>query len=163
MPSRQFEDPYRLLSYVGDDHDRRKIVKAITLEIIGAGNPAKRRSGKIKEMVELDEYKAICANICENYPALLKMEEQGLDSNGLAYHESEIVLATIEKLHLQGIVTYPMHDAILVKAAHADQAAHELRQQFSNYVYQASGVPLLPSVTIQYADEPGEAIAGWST
>lgn len=161
MPANQFEDPYSLLPCVQEDPSKRKIVKAIALELIGSGNPDKRRSDDLMKKIELKPFKAFKAELKDGYPALLKMKERGLDSNGLAYHESEIVIRTIEALHAQGVVAYPMHDAILVKEKEADIAASELRQRFSGYVYEYSGCPLLPSLTIQTCDKPLSFICGW--
>ena len=161
MPSRKFEDPYRLLPCVLEAPEKRGLVKEISIKLIGSGNPIKRRSTELMEMLKLEEYKAIRDELHHQFPALLRMNEEGLEGIGLAYHESEIVIATIEGLKCQGVVAYPMHDAILVKAVHADQAAFELRQQFSNYVRQVSGMPLLPSVTIQGSDGVEAAVPGW--
>lgn len=162
IPANRFDDPYALLPSVAADPGKRDVVKQMALEIFGSGNPRKRRSRNAdgEFPISVEEHQALQEELIECFPALEKLPERGWNSNDLAFHESEIVLNTIEQLHARGITAYPMHDAIIAKANEAEEAAQELRQRFSNYVWEASGMTLWPSVSIEGDGGISETISG---
>ena len=86
------------------------------------------------------------------YPALKELEPQVLDSNTLAFRESEIILATIETLKTKEIVSYPMHDAVICKASEAGQVAEKLQQEFER------NCGIRPALTIQTLSEEKEIL-----
>ena len=51
----------------------------------------------------------------------------------LSYHESEIMMLTLERLMDEGIAAYPVHDCLMVKVSDAKQAAY-VYQGYDTYI-----------------------------
>ena len=138
MPKLPCGDPYAVIDA------EREMVKQAVLELLGSGNPKKNRgSPKFIAQFGRGEFVPVRDKLLVAYPGLKELEKGVLDSNALAFRESEIVLATIEELKTRGIASYPMHDALICKAVDAYKAADVLQEAFQR----SCGVR--PSLTIQ--------------
>ncbi|AXI54793.1 hypothetical protein C1J05_10040 [Sulfitobacter sp. JL08] len=125
MPDTPFGDPY---AFVAADRDK---VKRVVLEVLGSGNANKRRGSKeYNDTFGKGQFVPVRDKLTETFPALKNLKPGVLDSNALAFRESEIVLSTIEVLMAKGIPSYPMHDALICKASDSDVAAEVLQNVF---------------------------------
>jgi hypothetical protein len=142
MPATPFNDPYQ---FVAADRD---MVKQATMELLGSGNASKRSGSKefVKEFGK-GRFAPLRDKLVSTFPALLKLEKDVLDSNHLAYIESEIVIETIQKLMVRGITAFPMHDAMICKASEAGEVADCLQDVFE------ARCGLRPALKIQQAGE----------
>ena len=52
----------------------------------------------------------------------------------LSFHESEILIKTIQNLAAQGIAAYPMHDCILVAGSKKDIGVEVLQATVRDYI-----------------------------
>lgn len=143
----------------------RKIAKGSVMEMIGLGNADKARPSsdlKAETGVTDFEWDFFKERLIEAIPALKQLEprydEEGNVSgyiNGpgfLSYHESEMILQTIETLHSQGIPAYPMHDCLIVKLDDVHEGVKALRENVQNYCYELSGLKVSVPLTIETSD-----------
>jgi hypothetical protein len=70
----------------------------------------------------------------------------------LSYHESEMMLSTLEHLIKAGIPAYSVHDSLIVKLSDATTAAKVFRQIIHDYCKQLSGVEVLVPLSVTVAD-----------
>lgn len=152
MPANPFRDPY---SYV--DADRQQ-VKDATLEVLGAGNALKARgSPRYTDKYGKGQFIPVRDKLVDTYPGLTHLEKEVLDSNALAYLESEGIIATIKKLIAKDIPAYPMHDALICKASDTEEAAQCLQDVFE------AQCGIRPSLKVQIAGEKERDILGCYT
>lgn len=70
----------------------------------------------------------------------------------LSYHESEMMLSTLEHLMTAGIPAYSVHDSLIVKVGDATTAAKVFRQTIHDYCKQLSGIDVLVPLSVTVAD-----------
>lgn len=131
----------------------REVVKAWITHAVGRGDAkATRWSQKARET-----YAAIKpdGNLQADHPfaqareAILKAhpilgELEGNDDVSvlsLMYHESEIVLAAMRSLRLQGIPSLPVHDCLIAPVASLPVAQRVLEDAFAEYIEKVTGAP----------------------
>jgi hypothetical protein len=118
--------------------EERSRIKAVGVELIGCGNPQKAKpSQELQSKHGFHEYDfAIYRDkILEWVPALQHLDGHYHNGTGfITYHESQIVLRTIQKLHLKGIPAYPMHDCLIVKAKDQEEGLRVFREVANQYI-----------------------------
>ena len=188
-PQKGWYDPYTeltgLIGYVmhggltdaerGEAAKRvRTIAKRVVMELIGTGNSNKAEPSEdlVKDtnisQDEWDDYKlALKAAI----PALDKLEPrydaQGNPSgyiNGpayLAFHESEMMLQTLETLAFEyDIPAYPVHDCLLVKVTDWETAYSIFVQTISSYVEKMTGRQVIVPISREGGGLPSKKFRG---
>jgi hypothetical protein len=147
----------------------RDQVKSVVAELIGVGNENKTNPSKDLKKDGVDEFRflEIRQEAISVIPALAKMKSQGITGNGyLTFHESEIILGTIEELLKQDIPAYSVHDSIIVRKDHEDIATATLRGIWSSYCIRegecgAMGVSkIYPALSVTYPDMSEKVIQG---
>lgn len=140
----------------------RKVAKGVVVALIGAGNSFKATASK-----ELTEEQGLTTagwvsfrdTLIRTIPALEMLEPRYNNKgdisgymNGagfLSYHESEIMMLTLEKLIDQDIPAYPVHDCLIVKISDAKQAAYVFRDTIRKYCRNMSGLDVLVPIGIE--------------
>ncbi len=139
-------------------YDRAKgIAKGVLLEIIGTGNVEKDHPSEDlvkKWSITQDEWDYFKAKLIDAIPALEKLEPR-YDTKGnptgylngagfLAYHESEIMLKTLESLRDQwDVPAYPVHDCLLVKVSEWATSYVVFVQTISAYIEELTGTKVI--------------------
>jgi hypothetical protein len=152
----------------------RTIAKRVVMEMIGTGNPSKQKPSNdlVKEtQVTQDEWDFYQEKLIDAIPALEKLEPR-YDSNGnlagyingpafLAYHESEIMMRTLEKLRESwDVPAYPVHDCLLVKEDDQNIGYIAFTDTISDYCQALSGVPLTVPISIEQKDGTKRVVRG---
>jgi hypothetical protein len=135
----------------------RSIAKAVVMELIGTGrvekdNPSDEHVTNFA--ITQDEWNFFKTKLRDAIPALEKLEprydKQGNPTgyiNGagfLSFHESEIILKTLEVLRDDwDIPAYPVHDCLIVKASDWDIAYSIFVQTISSYVEGMTGTKVI--------------------
>ena len=143
----------------------RQIAKRVIMEIIGTGNVEK--ASPSSELVEEtgvtnDEWDLFKAKLVKAIPAL-KMLEPRYDEKGdisgyingpgfLSYHESELILQTIEALHSQGIPAYPVHDCLIVRVQDAAKGVKVLKDTVCQYCFDLNGLKVSVPLTVETSE-----------
>jgi hypothetical protein len=143
----------------------RAIAKRVVMELIGTGNADKAEpsSELIEEQnVTKAEWDFFKSRLIDAIPALTKLEPR-YDASGqvsgyingpgfLSYHESEMILQTIETLHSKGVPAYPVHDCLIIKQCDAQIAIEAIRATICQYCYDLTGSKVLVPLTIENLD-----------
>ena len=130
----------------------RGMAKGFIMEIIGTGNINKNNpSKKLKQKwsVTNDEWNLFRERLIYILPALKRLAPR-YASNGqvtgyingagfLSFHESEIMLITLERLMGLNVPAYPVHDCLIVKKSGAKVAIETFRSSISDYVQKLTG------------------------
>ncbi|WP_353402763.1 hypothetical protein, partial [Pseudophaeobacter arcticus] len=118
--------------------DGRAKLKAVGVELIGSGNPHKNKpSQELQREHRIDEwdFQIYRDKILEWVPALKHLERDYHNGAGfITYHESQIVLKTIQRLHSLSIPAYPMHDCLIVGASHQQTGIETFREVANRYI-----------------------------
>jgi len=145
------------------DHIKRNrsAAKGVVMALIGSGLPlkAKATTELVTELGLTPEGWSFFRNrLVATVPALNELEarydEKGnLDGyiNGpgfLSYHESEMMLSTLEALVDLDIPAYSVHDCLIVKVSDATVAAKIFRETIYRYCKQLSGIEVLVPLSI---------------
>ena len=142
----QWTDAYRnvlnQVPYFNDneaDSTRRNKVKSIIMEMIGTGNSLKlepSEANKYNWDIDRNEWNIYGTAVLSVFPALYQLHRgTGMDGAGfLSFHESEILIKTIQNLAAQGIAAYPMHDCILVAGSKKDIGVEVLQATVRDYI-----------------------------
>ena len=116
----------------------RSRIKAVGVEIIGCENPSKATPSQ-----ELQKDHGLCEwdfqiyrdKILEWVPGLKHLDRDHYNGAGfITYHESQIILKTIQSLHESGVPAFPMHDCLIVKAKDRDLGEKALRDTANRYI-----------------------------
>lgn len=123
---------------VRQDEERAKL-KAVGVELIGYGNPNKRHPSadlKNKHGITTDwDFEIYHDKILKWVPALQYLDKEYLNGAAfITFHESEIVLRTIQELHSQGVPAYPMHDCLILKESDQELGLDIFRQVANRYI-----------------------------
>lgn len=120
------------------DEERAKL-KAVGVELIGYGDPRKKcPSAELKSKhgitTELD-FEIYRDKILKWVPALHHLDRDYFNGAGfITFHESQIILKTIQELHSQGVPAYPMHDCLILKEADQELGLDTFRQVANRYI-----------------------------
>lgn len=122
------------------DEERAKL-KAVGVELIGYGDPLKKRPSpelKIEHGITTQwEFEIYRDKILEWVPALQHLDKEFLNGAGfITFHESEVVLKTIQELHSMSVPAFPMHDCLIVKKSDQELALNVLRQMANWYIHE---------------------------
>ena len=125
-------DPYGRLSFVvGDEDDpTRKFAKTLVSAMIANGGTKKRYSeemrAKFAGVIGNNKISYFTGAIYDAFP-FLREEVDGLS---VMYHESQIMVRTIERCMLADVPVWPLHDAIFVRQSQVEQAKAILSEEF---------------------------------
>ena len=140
----------------------RNVAKSVVMALIGSGIPLKSKA--TEEMVEEfgltpKGWTFFRDRLLQTIPALEELQPRydrtgKLDGylNGagfLSYHESEMMLATLEKLMKVGIPAYPVHDCLIVKVKDSILAAKTFREVIYQYCKNLSGIEIMVPLSIK--------------
>ena len=142
----------------------RKVAKGVVVALIGSGNSLKATASEelVKEQgLTQAGWVSFRDTLIRTIPALECLEPR-YDKDGnlsgymngagfLSYHESEIMMLTLERLMEQGIPAYPVHDCLMVKISDASQAAYTFRDTIRAYCYQMNGLDVLVPLSVETA------------
>jgi hypothetical protein len=131
---------------------KRDKAKQVVMEAIGSGSHTRKRPAKGSELsFSDDEYQAYLSAALRVVPALELLSFGSVDgSNFLSFHESNMITDAMLDLAAQGIVAYPMHDALIVKQSNQDAALKSLRDSVTAYVARhTKRGTFIPAVTIE--------------
>lgn len=160
------EAPTSLEIFEENVRRNRSIAKGVVMELIGTGNCNKAHpSSKLREDLALDdeEWLLFRDRLTEAIPALCLLEPR-YDSSGnlsgyingpafLTYHESEIMILTLERLRDHcDVPAYPVHDCLLVKEKDREVAARVFAQSISDYCAEVSGQSVWVALTTELKD-----------
>lgn len=143
----------------------RTIAKSVVMQLIGLGNPNKLSPSEelIAETgVTQQEWLFFLDKLKAAIPALNRLEPR-YDNYGnlsgyingagfLSYHEAEMTLLTLEKLHASGVPAYPVHDCLIVKLSDVKLAAETYRETIRQYCKDMSGLDALVPLKCELAD-----------
>ena len=121
------------------DRTRRNKVKSVIMEMIGTGNCLKEMPSEANEHhwdEAQSEWLKYQTAVLAVFPALYKLHRAtGMDGAGfLSFHESEMLIKTIENLAAKGIAAYPMHDCILVAGSKRDIGVEVFQATVRDYI-----------------------------
>ncbi|WP_416915389.1 MAG: hypothetical protein ACMUJJ_15685 [Roseicyclus sp.] len=153
----------------------RTIAKGVVMELIGTGNVNKAKPSVAlveKTNITQEEWDYFKAKIIEAVPAMLKLwpryDSQGNVSgyiNGpafLMYHESEIMMHTLERLRDDhDVPAYPVHDCLLVKEKDWEVGLTTFSQTISNYCVETSGTPVIVPIKREKRDGTKKTFRGY--
>lgn len=140
----------------------RAVAKGVVVELIGNGTHLKSKATKglaIKHGLTPNGWITFRDRMLRTIPALHELEPR-YDNNGnlagylngagfLSYHESEMMMLTLEALQERGIPAYPVHDCLMVKVKNAKIAASIFRNEIRQYCKKISGVEVLVALSIE--------------
>lgn len=161
----------------GDDIVKRNrtIAKGVVMELIGTGNVNKAEpSTALVEKTNLtqEEWDYFKAQLIDVVPAMQKLwpryDSQGNVSgyiNGpafLMYHESEIMMRTLERLRDDhDVPAYPVHDCLLVKEQDWEVGLKTFSQSISDYCVETSGSPVIVPIKKEKRDGTKKTFRGY--
>ncbi len=145
------------------DEERAKL-KAVGVELIGYGDPLKKRpspelQGKhgITTQWEFEIYRD---KILHWVPALQHLDKDYLNGAGfITFHESQIVLKTIQELHSMGVPAFPMHDCLIVKKSDQELALKVFGHIVNYYIQEhcrANNRPEVINVMVAFSLESSD-------
>jgi len=116
----------------------RNKIKQVAVEIIGTGNPFKDKPAKAGKCVfdeETNEYSVIRNRLIDTAPALIWLDNAYHNGAGfISYHEAEMMTLVLHRLMALNIPAYPVHDCLMVKASHQEEAMTVLRDTIKAYI-----------------------------
>jgi hypothetical protein len=112
----------------------------------------KRVGRKLNEDYTVEEVRSAVLN---RYPCLNRMEELGINSLDLQWHEAEILTLAMKSLMRDDIAMLPVHDALLVPESKVEPGKEALRRAFAIH-FQSEA--LLPALEVTYGGPFAEAM-----
>ena len=131
----------------------RNLFKKISSELIGTGNPGKLKPSKeTRAEFNLSDEEWITARdfLLRRIPALKKLDKEYINgANFLSYHESQIMMRTLEECLSRNLPAYPVHDCLIVKESDVEKGAEAYGDACAAYL-EALGVdPIKIGFTIE--------------
>lgn len=144
----------------------RGVLKRVGVELIGTGNPLKAKPSK--ELIEdtgitqelWDTYRSA---LVDHIPALELMDSDYLNGPGfISYHESQMMLLSLQALMAIDVPAYPVHDCLIVKASDKDKAMQVFRDTVRSYILNHSSgkIDVTVAVSVEGSD-PKRRIKGY--
>lgn len=160
--SRLSTDPYHMVSFVKYSEDeetrirnRNAAKRLINSYFFKPGEPTKFPKGKkdkatgktlsFKKEFQLTHPVAYYMDRIHNAFPFLK--EAQADGMSLMYQESEIMIEAIETLLRQDVVSYPVHDCLIVKVKDQDIAIEAIQQSMINHL------GITPSIDVSWLSD----------
>ena len=138
----RFKDPYFI------EGIEREEVKTVLTSAIGGGTANQRtltdlmrKSGLTQE--RLTEIRRV---ILPKFECLGSLKKGVLDSETLAYHETEILMRVVERLTRPIFI---LHDCLICKADEALEVGKEVQKEFVQYCIEMDWRPISPAFTIE--------------
>ena len=100
-----------------------------------------RKSGLTQE--QLTEIRRA---ILPKFECLRSLKKGVLDSEALAYHETEILMRVVERLNRPIFI---LHDCLICKADEALEVGKEVQKEFVQYCIEMDWRPISPAFTIE--------------
>jgi hypothetical protein len=141
------------------------VAKGVVMALIGTGSSIKPKA--TPELVEdlgltPEGWTKFRDQLVATVPAFNELEPR-YDKKGqlegyingpgfLSYHESEMMLSTLEQLMAEDIPAYSVHDSLIVKVNDATTSAKVFRQTIHDYCKQLSGIEVLVPLSVTVAD-----------
>ena len=140
----------------------RKVAKGVVVALIGSGNSLKAKASEElanEHGLTQSGWLSFRDTLIRTIPALEVLEPRH-DKNGnlagyingagfVSYHESEIMMLTLETLMDQGIPAYPVHDCLMVKVSDVKQSAFVFRDTIREYCKTLSGLEVLVPLSVE--------------
>ena len=149
----RFKDPYFI------EGIEREEVKTVVTSAIGGGTSNQRtltdlmrKSGLTQQ--RLTEIRRI---ILPKFECLRSLKKGVLDSEALAYHETEILMRVIERLNKPIFI---LHDCLICKAEEALEVGKEMQKEFVQYCVENNWRPISPAFTIERDGKDKRQVSG---
>ena len=110
------------------------------------------RGRNLTEDYSLEEVRSA---VLDRYPCFDRLEELGINSLDLQWHEAEILTLAMEWLMDRNIPSLPVHDALLVPASRSEEAKAALRFAFSAHF---KSELVVPALSVTYGGPMAEAL-----
>jgi hypothetical protein len=150
----RFKDPYEC------GWENRSEVKAIINETIGAGTPKHyMRGGMCKDLgLTQAQFTHIRKNfITPKFKCLQILKKGQLDSLTLSFHESEIMLRTVESLRKP---TFILHDCLICEKDEELYVGKRMQEVFVDYCREHSWTPIAPAFSIDRLGRETKYVSG---
>lgn len=150
------EIAFSLINNIDEQQQIRAVLKRVGVELIGTGNHLKANPSK--ELVEetgvtqeqWDKYRSA---LVDHIPALELVDSDHFNGPGfISYHESQIMLLSLQALMAIGIPAYPVHDCLIVKISDKDEAMQVFRNTVRNYIFDHSSGRINVIVAVKTED-----------
>lgn len=151
----RFKDPYDC------GWDNRSDVKAIINETIGAGTPKHyTRGGMCKDIgMSQEQFTHIRKNfISPKFKCLQILKKDELDSLTLAYHESEIMLRTVESMKQPVFI---LHDCLICQRDEELDVGKQIQRVFVDYCKEQGWTPIAPAFSVDRLGEEKREFSGY--
>jgi hypothetical protein len=149
----RFKDPYFI------EGIEREEVKTVVTSAIGGGTSNQRtltdlmrKSGLTQE--RLTEIRRV---ILPKFEFLRSLKKGVLDSEALAYHETEILMRVVERLNRPIFI---LHDCLICKAEEALEVGKEMQKEFVQYCVEMDWRPISPAFTIERDGKDKRQVSG---
>ena len=149
----RFKDPYFI------EGIEREEVKTVVTSAIGGGTSNQRtltdlmrKSGLTQQ--RLTEIRRI---ILPKFECLRSLKKGVLDSEALAYHETEILMRVVERLNRPIFI---LHDCLICKAEEALEVGKEMQKEFVQYCVDNDWRPISPAFTIERDGKDKRQVSG---
>ena len=149
----RFKDPYFI------EGIEREEVKTVVTSAIGGGTSNQRtltdlmrKSGLTQE--RLTEIRRV---ILPKFEFVRSLKKGVLDSEALAYHETEILMRVIERLNKPIFI---LHDCLICKAEEALEVGKEMQKEFVQYCVENNWRPISPAFTIERDGKDKRQVSG---
>lgn len=143
----------------------RKVAKGVVVALIGSGNSLKAKASEElanEHGLTQSGWLSFRDTLINTIPALECLEPR-YDKKGcltgymngsgfLSYHESEIMMLTLETLMDQDIPAYPVHDCLMVKMSDVKRSAYVFRETIRDYCKTMSGLDVLVPLSVESKD-----------
>ena len=162
FPVTKQDDNIRLLDLIKHN---RTVAKGVVMALIGTGSSIKPKAtptlaqdlgltpeGWIKFRDQLVATVPAFNDLEPRYDKTGQLDGYINGPGFLSYHESEMMLETLERLISLGIPAYSVHDCLIVKVDDAIEAAKVFRSTIHDYCKQLSGVEVLVPLSVTVAD-----------
>ena len=138
----RFKDPYFI------EGIEREKVKAVLTSAIGGGTANQRTLTDLmrKSGLTQERLKEIRRAILPKFGCLRSLKKGVLDSEALAYHETEILMRVVERLNRPIFI---LHDCLICKADEALEVGKEVQKEFVQYCIEMDWRPISPAFTIE--------------
>ena len=146
----------------------RSILKRVGMELVGTGNSFKAKPSDelVKDTgITQNQWEEYRSALVEHIPALELMDGDHLNGAGIiSYHESQMMLLSIQTLMALGIPSYPVHDCLIVKASDKDTALQVFRNTIRSYIfnYSSGRIDVMVAVSIEESDSKTRIVGYYS-